>query len=167
MKLSDFRILVLNADYQPVNMTSFKKGCKLVYKGKAEVLTLDEDKNITSAKLMEVRPKVIRLLQYIYLPYRKMSLTKQNIYKRDGYKCGYCGSKEELTLDHIIPKSRGGGNTWENLVSCCAKCNSKKDNRTPSEAGMKLKLEPHAPTFKSLIGFTKETKLSDAFVAQW
>jgi len=167
MKLSDFRVLVLNADYQPVNMTSFKKGCKLVYKGKAEVLTLDEENNLTSAVLTEVRPKVIRLLQYIYLPHRKMSLTKQNIYKRDGYRCGYCGSKDELTIDHILPKSRGGKNSWENLVTCCSKCNSKKDNQTPAEARMKLRVEPHAPTFKSLIGLSKDSSLTDALVAQW
>jgi len=166
MKLSDFKILVLNADYQPVNTTSFKKGCKLVYKGKAEILVLDEEKNLVSANLMEARPKVIRLLKYIYLPYRRLTLTKQNILKRDGHRCGYCESRENLTLDHIIPKSRGGTNSWENLVTCCARCNGKKDNRTPAEAGMKLRVEPYAPTFKSLIGF-KETNLADALVAQW
>ena len=167
MKLKDFKVLVLNADYQPMNTTSFKKGCKLVYKGKAEILVLDEDNHVVTSRLTEARPKVIRLLRYIYLPYRQVNLTKQNIFKRDGHKCGYCESKENLTLDHILPRSRGGGNSWENLVTCCTRCNGKKDDRTPAEAGMKLRVVPHAPTFSALFGFSRGTDPIEALVAQW
>lgn len=156
MIVGDLKILVLNADYQPINVTSFAKGYKLVYKGKAEVLASDENSRLQLFTQEVARPKVIRLLTYIYLPYRKVTLSKQNIFKRDGYQCVYCPSRDNLTLDHVLPRSRGGANSWENLVTCCARCNGKKDNRTPEEAGMKMRLKPVAPTFSKLIGISKE-----------
>jgi hypothetical protein len=149
---TDFKILVLNADFQPINMTSFKKGYKLVYKGKAEVVVSDEKDEAFFFATYSIKPKVIRLLQYIYLPHRRLNLSKQNIFKRDKHACVYCESRENLTLDHVLPRSRGGKNTWENLVTCCSKCNSKKDNKTPEEAGMK----PFVPTFSNLMGFSKD-----------
>lgn len=156
MILGDLKILVLNADYQPINITSFAKGYKLVYKGKAEVLASDENSKLTLFTREIARPKVIRLLTYIYLPYRRVTLSKQNIFKRDGHQCVYCPSSDNLTLDHVLPRSRGGANSWENLVTCCARCNCKKDNRTPEEAGMKMRVTPTAPTFSKLIGISKE-----------
>jgi hypothetical protein len=152
----DSKILVLNADYQPINMTSFKKGYKLIYKKKAEVIISDESDKLFDLTREVFRPKVIRLLNYIYLPYRRLNLSKHNILKRDDHKCVYCGSKNELTLDHVFPKSRGGKNTWENLVACCTKCNSKKNDRTPEEAGMTMLSKPFAPSFSKLIGVTRE-----------
>jgi CRISPR/Cas system Type II protein with McrA/HNH and RuvC-like nuclease domain len=160
--MTDLKILVLNADYQPINMTSFVKGYKLIYKGKAEVIVADKNNKISLFTADVARPKVIRLLKYIYLPYRKLNLSKPNIYKRDGHACVYCNSRENLTLDHVLPRSRGGGNTWENLVTCCSRCNSRKDNMTPEEAGMKLKVKPTMPTFSKLIGISKEEIFSVA-----
>lgn len=159
------RVIVLNADYQPVNVTSFKQGCKLVYKGKAEIISTDFEKSVAVNPLKFSKPQVIRLLRYIYLPHRKISLNKQNLFKRDKYKCGYCESKEDLTIDHIVPRSRGGKNTWENLVTCCSSCNRKKDNRTPDEAKMKLKTIPYAPSFKNLLSYLDLKILEKAFVA--
>jgi 5-methylcytosine-specific restriction endonuclease McrA len=144
------KILVLNADYQPLNITSFQKGYKLIYKGKAEVISSDSHDVILSSRAI-ARPKVIRLLTYLYLPYRKLNLSKQNVYKRDGFKCVYCGSGANLTLDHVIPRSRGGDNSWENLVTCCRRCNAKKDDQTPEEAKMKMSTKPYAPTFNHLV----------------
>jgi 5-methylcytosine-specific restriction endonuclease McrA len=107
----DSNILVLNADYLPLNITTFKKAFKLVFKGKAEVVE-DSDFyfNQTSKK-----PSVIRLIKYTYVKHRKIILSRENIIKRDGGKCGYCSSTNNLTMDHIKPKSKGGLNTWENF----------------------------------------------------
>lgn len=150
---SEKKILVLNADNQPLNITTFRKGFKLLHKGKAEVYRSDANDIILASITME-RPTIIRLLKYLYTPYRKINLSKQNIYKRDGYACVYCGSDSDLTLDHVTPRSRGGGNTWENLVTCCKPCNSRKDNRTPSEAGMRMRVKPFVPSFTHLISVT-------------
>ena len=129
-------ILVLNADFLPLSVTSFKKGFKLTYKGKAEVVECIKDDILHTSHATMARPSVIRLLRYVVHPYRKITLTRQNVFKRDGNKCVYCGSKKDLSLDHVIPQSRGGRDSWENLVTCCKKCNSKKADRTPVEAGM-------------------------------
>jgi 5-methylcytosine-specific restriction endonuclease McrA len=144
------KILVLNADYQPINVTSFQKGYKLIWKGKAEVVKEDPTDVIMTSRSI-ARPKVIRLLTYLYLPYRRLNLSKQNVYRRDGFKCVYCGSGANLTLDHVLPRSRGGDNSWENLVTCCRKCNAKKDDRTPEEARMRMRHKPFVPTFSHII----------------
>jgi hypothetical protein len=137
-------ILVLNADYLPINVTTFKKAYKLVYKGKAEVVEECVDEIKTCFKQFK-KPSIIRLYKYIHIPFRKVVLTRENIFKRDNYKCGYCSINKDLTLDHIKPKSKGGQNSWENLVTCCFKCNSKKGDRTPEQADMKLLVKPFKP----------------------
>lgn len=140
--------LVLNADDTPLNIASAYRAFNLVDKGKATLVTYDEENPIVWATGESYRPTIIRLNKYIYVPFRKaMPLTRHNIYKRDGHKCVYCDSPRKLTLDHVIPKSRGGKNSWKNLVTCCSKCNSKKDNKTPEEAGMKLRRKPYAPNY--------------------
>ena len=125
-------VLVLNSDYSPINICDGRRAIVLLLKQKAHFIT----------------DKVIRLLDYIRLPYKKLMEnrpTRNLIMKRDGYKCLYCGATENLTLDHIIPQSRGGENSWENLVTCCGSCNVKKGNRTPQEAGMPLLKEVKRP----------------------
>lgn len=153
-------ILVLNADFQPINVTTFKRAFNLVYKGKAEIIEYDsEAKPIMSSQgKVWKRPAIIRLIRYIYVPFKKVPVGRFNVYRRDGHKCGYCRSAEDLTLDHVIPRSRGGQNTWENLVTCCKKCNAKKDNRTPEEAGMKLLVKLYAPTYMQFINAMKHDK---------
>lgn len=155
------RIIVLNADYSPIHYASFKKGYNLVYKGKAEILVSDDSEDILVLTKKKKRPKVIRLNKYVHLPYRRMNLSKHNIFKRDGFACMYCGSDNKLTLDHVMPKSRGGKNTWLNLVACCSKCNNRKDDRTPKEAGMKLRRKPFIPTLTDLLGFDKDAMIDE------
>ena len=138
-------VLVLNSDYTPLNVTSVQRGFVLVTKGKAEVLRSDENPIMTGYKTF-IRPVIIRLLKYIRHRTRLNKPNRSRIYKRDGYECVYCGSKKQLTLDHVIPKSRGGRNEWTNLVTCCFKCNLKKGNKTPEEAKMILKVKPYVPS---------------------
>jgi 5-methylcytosine-specific restriction endonuclease McrA len=91
-------------------------------------------------------PSVIRLSSYIRVPFKKIELSRKNILRRDEFRCQYCGAKgPDLTIDHIIPKARGGTDTWDNLVSACKKCNNKKGNRTPEEAGMTLHTKVNKP----------------------
>lgn len=138
-------VLVLNADYTPLNTTSFQRGFILVDKGKAEIVKSD-DNPIMSGFKSYVRPLIIRLLNYIKYHTKTLKINRNRIYRRDNYQCVYCGSRKELTLDHVIPKSRGGLNDWTNLVTSCSKCNIKKADRTPDEAKMKMKQEPYIPT---------------------
>lgn len=138
-------VLVLNFDYTPLNVTSVRRGFILVDKGKAEIVK-SSDNPITTGYKAYVRPVIIRLLNYIRHFSRGLRPNRNRIYKRDGYECVYCGSKKNLTLDHVIPKSRGGTNDWTNLVTSCMKCNLKKANRTPEEAKMVMNKKPHVPS---------------------
>jgi 5-methylcytosine-specific restriction endonuclease McrA len=138
------RVLVLNADYSPLNVTSLQRGFNLVFKGKAEVVKSADTVIVTDKKEYE-RPLIIRLLNYVKYVYRRLRVNRHRIYKRDGNRCVYCGNTKQLTIDHVIPKSKGGKNTWENLVTCCIKCNLKKSDRTPEQAGMKLSIRPEEP----------------------
>jgi 5-methylcytosine-specific restriction endonuclease McrA len=148
-------VLVLNYDYTPLNITSTRRGYVLVDKGKAEIIKSAENP-IVAGYQTYVRPLIIRLLSYIRFNQRNLKVNRTRIYKRDNHECAYCGSKKQLTLDHIIPKSRGGGNDWNNLVTCCFKCNLKKANKTPEEAKMVLKVKPYAPTLISENGLLKK-----------
>ena len=136
-------ILVLNSDYLPINVTTFKKAFKLVYKGKAEIVEENGNVNVGNKRLN--RPSVIRLVKYVNIPYRKVVMSRENIFKRDGHTCTYCGSHKNLTIDHIYPKSKGGANNWDNLITSCFPCNAKKGDRTPEQAGMKLGFSPFRP----------------------
>ena len=138
-------VLVLNFDYTPLNVTSIRRGFVLVDKGKAEIVKSDENP-ITAGYNTYVRPLIIRLLKYIKHHVRTLRASRPRIYKRDNYECVYCGSKKDLTLDHVLPKSRGGGNDWTNLVTSCFKCNLKKGNKTPDEARMFMRQKPFVPT---------------------
>ena len=152
-------ILVLNADYTPINITDLKRAFNLLYKGKAEIIK----HNIISPIVTELkeykRPTIIRLLRYITIPFRKVNLNRQNIFRRDKFKCAYCGekTKNKLTIDHVIPKSKGGKNTWQNLVTCCKSCNIKKDDKSLEEVNMVLNTVPYRPTY---IQFVKNITIS-------
>ena len=138
-------VLVLNYDYTPLNITSIRRGFILVDKGKAELIKSD-DNPIVSGYKTYLRPVIIRLLRYIKHHAKNLRASRSRIYKRDGYECVYCGSKKELTLDHVIPKSKGGGNEWTNLVTSCFKCNLKKGNKTPEEVKLIMKHKPFTPS---------------------
>lgn len=138
-------VLVLNYDYTPLNITSIRRGFVLVDKGKAEIIKSDENPIVTGYKTF-VRPLIIRLLNYIKHKTKTIRASRTRIYKRDNYQCVYCGSNKELTLDHVVPKSKGGGNEWTNLVTSCFKCNLKKGSKSPEEARMVMRQKPFVPT---------------------
>lgn len=142
------KVLVLNSDYTPINVTTVIRGYVLVLKGKAEILK-SADKPIKSGKTNVPKPLVIRLLSYVRFRMKVLKINRHRIFKRDNHECVYCGSSKHLTIDHILPKSRGGLNTWTNLVTCCRTCNRIKDNKTPDEANMKLRYKPFEPTIFS------------------
>lgn len=138
-------VLVLNQDYQPLTVCSVRKSIMLIFLDKAELLHNEESLQIRTITQTFEYPSVIRLLQYVRIPYKNIVVTRKNILKRDGYRCMYCNGREDLTIDHITPRSRGGIDTWENLVACCSSCNVKKGNRTPDEAKMQLLKKPFKP----------------------
>lgn len=141
-------VLVLNSDYIPLNVTSLQRGFTLVYKGKAEILKSSEEPIVCGVKKF-TRPLIIRLLTYVSFKRRRVRVNRHRILKRDNHSCVYCESKKQLTIDHIIPKSKGGGNTWDNLVTCCISCNSKKGDKMLHETNMKLMKKPTEPTIFS------------------
>ncbi|MGY6528430.1 MAG: HNH endonuclease [Cyanobacterium sp.] len=136
------KVLVLNASYEPLNITSWKRAVILLIKGKAEQLEHDGTFICQTFPL----PSVIRLRYYVKVPYKEIPLTRKNVLERDRHTCQYCSYKgEKLTLDHVIPRSRKGPDTWENLVTACVRCNIRKGNRTPKEAEMPLLTQPRKP----------------------
>lgn len=159
-------ILLLNQDYSPLNVTTLRRAFKLVFKGKAEVISHDEENPLKTDVKFYKRPTVIRLLNYIYFPYKKVLPNRKNIFKRDDNKCVYCGSNKDLTLDHLIPKSKGGNNTWKNLVTCCGKCNRLKDNMMVDDfllkTGYKMSHQPYKPTHVQFI-----KKFTDEIIDDW
>lgn len=138
-------VLVLNCDYTPLNVTTWNRGFSLVNSGKAEIIKEDENPIISGFKTF-VRPLIIRLLNYIKYHIKTIKVSRNRVFRRDNHQCVYCGAKKDLTIDHVIPKSRGGKNDWFNLVTSCSKCNLKKADRTPEEAKMKMIHKPYAPT---------------------
>ena len=142
------KVLLLNKECEPLNITSWKRAFVLLIKGKAEYIEkLTELEDYIKIGDYYI-PKTIKLTYEMAIPELELPFSRENIYIRDGYTCQYCGKKfesEELTLDHVFPKSRGGGTSWDNIVACCKKCNQKKADRTPEEACMPLLHEPEKP----------------------
>jgi len=149
-------VILLNGDYTPLGVISWRNAVRLIVKKKVEVvkqstITIHNNtKNVADFFL----PLVIRLLKFIRQIYRtKVTLNKRNILIRDGYVCQYCGKKlgKDASIDHVIPKSKGGKSHFNNLVACCFKCNNKKDNRLPSQAKMFLIKKPSVPTINEFM----------------
>jgi 5-methylcytosine-specific restriction endonuclease McrA len=133
-------VLVLNASYEPINICAARRALVLILKGVASAEELAPSQVHSARQVMRV-PSVIRLLEYRRIPHQTRALSRKNILMRDRYTCQYCQRmlpSGEMTLDHVIPRSRHGETAWENLVACCHPCNNRKGNRTPDEAGMKL-----------------------------
>ena len=154
-------VLLLNITYEPLKIINWKKAITMLFLGKVEVLE-EYDREIHSVSFAIKLPSVVRLLKMVKKPKKPVKFSRQNIYARDRYQCQYCGARfspEDLTYDHVIPKSRGGKTKWENIVTCCVECNRKKGGRTPSEAGMKLVRHPARPSWvpaiRITIGFRK------------
>lgn len=148
------RVLVLNQSYEPLTVCSPQRALALIFLTKAEVIENYKSRFVRTPNRKYPLPSIIRLQNYIKVPYRSVEISRKNIIKRDNSTCQYCGSRIQLTIDHILPKSRAGQDTWENLVTACIRCNNSKGNRTPKEANMKLMSTPKKPNY---IMFLKAT----------
>ncbi len=135
------KVLVLNATEAPINICGWRKAVKLTFKAKAMVV--EHTDRILAHDFYF--PSIIRLSRYIPLPYQEVVLSRKNILLRDNNTCQYCGKKSHLTIDHIMPRSRGGRDAWTNVVVACQRCNHNKGHKTPEEAGMQLKAQPYKP----------------------
>jgi len=153
-------VLVLNATYEPLSVVSVARALHLVMAQRAEVLET-ADAVLRSAQQVIPVPLVIRLLYYVRVPHNlPLPLSRKALLLRDNYTCQYCGAqppRDQLTIDHVLPRSRGGRTEWENVVIACASCNRRKGNRTPEEAGMKLLRKPYRPRFWTMALLTMAT----------
>ena len=147
------KVLVLNADYRAISVCSTAKAFLLIYLHKAEMLNQSHEGFIQTVNRSYPAPSVIRLNSYINIPYRGVMLSRQNIFKRDGNRCVYCGEKKDLTLDHVVPRSKGGKTSWTNLVTACQRCNSRKSDFSLEDVGMALPYKPFKPTFVMFLRF--------------
>lgn len=153
------RVLILNASFEPLHVCSVKRAIQLLM---TEVASRVEDANVvlrTPSSVVPV-PSVVRLNRYVRRPFRqRIAFNRKNLFRRDDHTCQYCGDRgSDLTLDHVLPRSRGGKTTWENVVASCRRCNSRKRDRTPEEAHMHLDRQPKAPrfVFSSAYGLIKD-----------
>jgi 5-methylcytosine-specific restriction endonuclease McrA len=138
------RALVLNASHQPLAVVSARRAVVLVLREKAEVVA-SNGMVFHSERLSIEAPSVVRLRYFVHVPYRAQApLTRRAVFARDDWVCQYCGAPAE-NLDHVVPRSRGGEHTWENVVASCRRCNAKKENRLAEDAGLRLARRPFAP----------------------
>jgi 5-methylcytosine-specific restriction endonuclease McrA len=151
--------LALNASFEPLTIVPTRRAVRLVLDQKAEILEVDEERSFRSERSRLPCPSVIRLVRYVHVPRRfRRQVTNTFLFARDGYACQYCGrhrselrGRQFLTRDHILPISRGGTNTWENVVTSCSPCNNRKGNHVPEEAGMRLLTSPNEPNYVHLV----------------
>ena len=141
------KVLVLNQDYSPITVCTVYRAFLLVYLEKAEMIDQSAEKYIRTVSQSFPRPSVIRIRTYIHIPYKGVVLTRFNIFKRDKHSCQYCGTRKDLTIDHVIPKSKGGKSSWTNLVTACKKCNTKKGDYSLDQVGLKLSNQPIKPSY--------------------
>ena len=141
------RALVLNATYEPLCVVSARRALVLVLKHKAELIHQDGGSYHSERATVPI-PSVIRLKYFVKVPYRaRASLSRRAVFVRDSFQCQYCAGAAE-NVDHVIPRSKGGTHTWENVVAACKACNTRKENRLPHEANMRLRSKPAAPREK-------------------
>lgn len=141
-------VLVLNKSYEPLVICSVKRAVVLVYLGKAKLVERRDGHRIRSVSTSFAEPSVVRLDHYARVPFKNVMLNRKNIIRRDEGRCQYCGTMSRpMTVDHVIPRLRGGRDVWENLVCACDRCNNKKGDLTPEEAGLSLIREPARPTY--------------------
>jgi len=187
----DASVLVLNRYYMAVHVISVRRAFCLLFKELAEVITIDDGRylsfnfaswrEVSEARALfkepdddfirtvqfEIQvPRIIRLLTYERFPRQKVKFNRKNLFARDGNRCQYCGKKfptTELSLDHLVPRSRGGRATWDNIVCACLRCNVRKGGRTPREAGMRLIREPLEPKTSPVLSL----KLSHRKYRSW
>jgi 5-methylcytosine-specific restriction endonuclease McrA len=165
------QVLVLNATYEPMNVVSVRRAVLLLLKEKAELVEAAEAQ-LRSERMVLPVPLVIRLVYYVRIPQRfSLPLSRRTVMARDHYACQYCGTqpgKACLTIDHVVPRSRGGDTVWENVVTACGVCNRRKGNRTPEEAGMYLLRQPGRPRYLAitLLAGASAPKVWDKYMYQ-
>jgi 5-methylcytosine-specific restriction endonuclease McrA len=139
-------VLVLNATFEPINVCTVRRAVVLLLKAKAEVIEHAEWE-LHSATTSLARPVVIRLVTYVRIPRdtHRRKITRRAVFARDEWMCQYCGSRANLTVDHVVPRSKGGASSWENIVASCAPCNRRKGNSLPRQVGMRLRRQPRTP----------------------
>ena len=148
-------VLLLNQSYEPISIISWRRGVKLLVLEKAEIVK-EYDEVLRSSLASVKMPSVMRLVRAFRRPRKRVRFNRTNILARDRWRCCYCGKisqPDELTFDHVLPKSRGGKTCWDNIVSCCIPCNSRKGNREPHEANLILKRRPVRPDFMPIFSF--------------
>jgi 5-methylcytosine-specific restriction endonuclease McrA len=139
-------VLVLNASFEPINVCTVRRAVVLLLKDKAELLEQWSDQ-LHSASFTVARPAVIRLVTYVRIPRdtHRRKITRRAVFARDSWTCQYCGARSNLTVDHVVPRSKGGTSTWDNIVASCAPCNRRKGNLLPRQVGMTLTRAPRVP----------------------
>lgn len=139
-------VLVLNQDYRAISICNVQRAFVLVYLEKADLVVAKNGTQIHTPAAAYPWPSIVRLKRYVVFPYRRVLLSRKNVLRRDAHRCQYCGDRDSLTIDHVLPRSRGGKDAWENLVAACVPCNNKKGSLTPDEAGMSLRRKPFRPS---------------------
>lgn len=144
--MATHEVLVLNSNYEPLNVCNMRRAIALLLLGKADVLQLHERPILTSSGDFR-GPSVLKMRYQVRRPMPQLRLSRHSILARDNYTCQYCASRNNLTIDHVVPRWAGGPHTWDNLVACCRRCNLKKGDKTPAQAHMKLAKKPKRPHF--------------------
>ena len=145
--MATHEVLVLNSNYEPLNVCNMRRAVALLILGKAEVLQ-HRDHPIATISGAHKAPSVLKMRYQVRRPMPQLRLSRHSVLARDGYTCQYCGIRgKDLTIDHVVPKWAGGPHTWDNLVACCRRCNLKKGDKTPQQAHMKLARKPRRPHF--------------------
>ncbi len=141
------RVLVLNATFEPINVCTVRRAAVLLLKQKAELVE-QASWELRAESLTLPRPMVIRLVSYVRVPRdtHRRKITRRAVFARDSWMCQYCGSSSNLTVDHVVPRSKGGHSSWENIVASCAPCNRRKGNNLPRQVGMTLRRAPRSPS---------------------
>src|ERR1700757_4083782 len=152
------RVLVLNATYEPINVCTVRRAVVLLLKEKAGLLERGPAVLHSESSTL-ARPVVIRLVTYVKVlrDAHRRKITRRAVFARDSWTCQYCGSRSNLTVDHVIPRSKGGSSTWENIVASCAPCNRRKGDRLPRQAGMHPRREPRTPKAEIFIHVASPT----------
>lgn len=159
--------LLLSQGYLPIATISWQRAITLLFQDKVEVIEEYDGKDLHSTSIHFKMPAVVRLINKIRRSKKQhIKFSRANIYTRDGWKCQYCGKKgksSDLNLDHVTPRSKGGKTCWENIVTSCIECNNKKKDKSPTQAGMKLRKRPYTPTWLPMFSIQFKGSIPD----QW
>lgn len=148
-------VLVLNSDYEPINICNIRRAIGLISLGKVDILH-EGEMPVSTIRQTVPSPSVVRLKYHVKRPMPRLRLSRRSIFARDNYTCQYCGAYgRDLTIDHVIPKRMGGKTEWENLVACCKKCNTRKGDKTVQQVGYTFRKEPRRPKWVPFVSLTK------------